>query len=38
MSIIPFDDRDGQTWFDGGLRPRRDAMIDVLTNPLPYAS
>ena len=38
MSIIPFDDRDGQIWFDGGLRPWRDAKIHVLTHALHYAS
>jgi branched-chain amino acid aminotransferase len=38
MSIIPFDDRDGQIWFDGALRPWRDAKIHVLTHALHYAS
>jgi branched-chain amino acid aminotransferase len=38
MSIIPFDDRDGQIWFDGGLKPWRDAKIHVLTHALHYAS
>jgi branched-chain amino acid aminotransferase len=38
VSIIPFDDRDGQIWFDGGLRPWRDAKIHVLTHALHYAS
>jgi branched-chain amino acid aminotransferase len=38
MSIIPFDDRDGEIWFDGALRPWRDAKIHVLTHALHYAS
>jgi branched-chain amino acid aminotransferase len=38
MSIIPFDDRDGLIWFDGGLKPWREAKIHVLTHALHYAS
>ncbi len=36
--IQPFDDRDGQIWFDGKLVPWRDAKIHVLTHALHYAS
>jgi branched-chain amino acid aminotransferase len=38
MSIIPFDDRDGQIWYDGKLVPWRDAKLHVLTHALHYAS
>ncbi len=38
MTIIPFDDRDGQIWFDGKLLPWRDAQLHVLTHGLHYAS
>lgn len=38
MSILPFDDRDGQIWFDGELIPWRDAKVHVLTHGLHYAS
>src|SRR5882757_1380702 len=38
MSIIPFDDRDGMIWFDGALKPWRDAKIHVLSHALHYAS
>jgi branched-chain amino acid aminotransferase len=38
MSLVPFDDRDGQIWFDGRLVPWRDAKIHVLTHALHYAS
>jgi len=38
MSIIPFDDRDGQIWMDGHLVPWRDAKVHVLTHGLHYAS
>ena len=38
MSIIPFDDRDGQIWYDGKLVPWRDAKLHVLTHALQYAS
>ncbi|HEY0105637.1 MAG TPA: branched-chain amino acid aminotransferase [Rhizomicrobium sp.] len=36
--IIPFDQRDGQLWFDGGLVPWADGRIHVLTHGLHYAS
>jgi branched-chain amino acid aminotransferase len=38
MSIIPYDDRDGFIWYDGALRPWRDAKIHVLSHALHYAS
>ena len=38
MSLIPFDDRDGQIWFDGKLVPWRDAKVHVLTHGLHYGS
>ena len=38
MSLIPFDDRDGMIWWDGELRPWRDAKLHVLTHGLHYAS
>jgi branched-chain amino acid aminotransferase len=36
--MLPFDDRDGQIWFDGELIPWRDAKVHVLTHGLHYAS
>jgi branched-chain amino acid aminotransferase len=38
MSVIPFDDRDGSIWYDGGLVPWREATTHVLTHGLHYAS
>src|SRR5690348_1340660 len=38
MSVVPFDDRDGQIWHDGKLVPWREAKIHVLTHALHYAS
>ena len=38
MSIIPFDDRDGQIWFNGEFRPWQDAKLHVLSHGLHYAS
>lgn len=38
MPVIPFDDRDGSIWYDGGLRPWREATTHVLTHGLHYAS
>ncbi|MEQ9348903.1 MAG: branched-chain amino acid aminotransferase, partial [Alphaproteobacteria bacterium] len=38
MAIIPFDDRDGVIWFDGELRPWREARVHVLSHGLHYAS
>jgi len=35
---IPFDDRDGQIWWDGELVPWREAKPHVLTHGLHYAS
>lgn len=36
--MVPFDDRDGFIWFDGQLRPWREANVHVLTHGLHYAS
>lgn len=36
--IIPFDDRDGFIWWNGGLIPWRDARPHVLSHGLHYAS
>ncbi|MBM3596865.1 MAG: branched-chain amino acid aminotransferase [Alphaproteobacteria bacterium] len=36
--LIPFDDRDGQIWYNGKLIPWRDAKVHVLTHGLHYAS
>ena len=38
MALVPFDDRDGQIWFDGAMVPWRDAKLHVLTHGLHYAS
>jgi len=38
MSLVPYDDRDGEIWFDGKFVPWRDAKIHVLTHGLHYAS
>ncbi|HEX3672848.1 MAG TPA: aminotransferase class IV, partial [Rhizomicrobium sp.] len=38
VPVPPFDDRDGQIWFDGKLIPWREADIHVLTHGLHYAS
>ena len=38
MALVPFDDRDGQIWFDGALMPWRDAKLHVLSHGLHYAS
>ena len=38
MPLVPFDDRDGQIWFDGAMVPWRDAKMHVLTHGLHYAS
>ena len=38
MSLIPFDDRDGEIWLDGQLVPWREAKVHVLTHGLHYAS
>jgi branched-chain amino acid aminotransferase len=38
MSLLPFDDRDGWIWMDGGFLPWREAKLHVLTHGLHYAS
>lgn len=38
MASVPMDQRDGWIWFDGELKPWRDAKIHVLTHGLHYAS
>ncbi|HYD98200.1 MAG TPA: branched-chain amino acid aminotransferase, partial [Alphaproteobacteria bacterium] len=38
MALLPFDDRDGQIWFDGRMVPWREAKIHVLTHGLHYGS
>ncbi len=38
MALIPYDDRDGWIWMDGGFRPWREAKVHVLTHGLHYAS
>lgn len=37
-TVAPFDDRDGQIWYDGKMVPWRDAKVHVLTHALHYAS
>jgi branched-chain amino acid aminotransferase len=36
--MLPFDDREGQIWFDGEPLPWREAKVHVLTHALHYAS
>ncbi|CAK0749262.1 Branched-chain-amino-acid aminotransferase [Azospirillaceae bacterium] len=38
MSVLPFDDRNGDIWFDGALIPWRTAQLHVLSHGLHYAS
>lgn len=38
MSIIPFDDRDGFIWWNGELKPWREANLHVLSHGLHYGS
>ncbi len=38
MTRPPFDDRDGLIWYDGDLKPWREAKVHVLTHALHYAS
>ena len=38
MALIPFDDRDGQIWWNGELIPWRDAKLHVLSHGLHYAT
>lgn len=35
---VPFDQHDGDIWFDGGFVPSKDAKVHVLTHALHYAS
>lgn len=38
MTDATYDDRDGFIWFDGALRPWRDANVHILTHAMHYAS
>ena len=38
MALIPFDDRDGNIWFDGEMVPWRNAKTHCLSHGLHYAS
>jgi branched-chain amino acid aminotransferase len=38
MALVPFDDRDGQIWYDGVMVPWRDAKLHFLSHGLHYAS
>jgi len=38
MSLVPYDNRDGWIWLDGGFVPWRQATVHVLTHGLHYAS
>jgi branched-chain amino acid aminotransferase len=38
MSLLSFDDRDGQIWMNGQLKPWRDCKTHVLTHGLHYGS
>ena len=38
MSLIPFDDRDGEIWFNGKFMPWRECEAHVLTHGLHYGS
>jgi len=38
MTLVPFDDRDGMIWWNGALRPWRDAKLHVLSHGLHYGS
>jgi len=38
MAGVPMDQRDGWIWYDGELKPWRDAKVHVLTHGLHYAS
>lgn len=37
-TLIPYDERDGQIWFDGRLVPWREAKVHFLTHTLHYGS
>jgi len=36
--MVPFDDRNGFIWFDGALKPWREANVHILTHAMHYAS
>ena len=38
MALVPYDDRDGVIWWNGEMRPWRDAKLHVLSHGLHYAS
>ena len=38
MSDATYDDRDGYIWFDGALKPWREANVHILTHAMHYAS
>ena len=38
MTLLPYDDRDGEIWFNGAFTPWRDAKLHVLSHGLHYAS
>jgi branched-chain amino acid aminotransferase len=38
MALVPFDDRDGFIWWNGGMLPWREAKLHVLSHGLHYAS
>src|SRR5690349_24748292 len=38
MSLVPYDDRDGEIWYDGKFVPWREAKVHVLSHALHYAS
>src|SRR5690606_7726620 len=38
MAGLPMDQRDGWIWFDGELKPWKEAKVHVLTHGLHYAS
>ena len=38
MALTPYDDRDGEIWFDGVLVPWREAKLHVLSHAMHYAS
>jgi len=38
MTLVPFDDRDGEIWYNGKMVPWRHAQIHVLTHGLHYGS
>ncbi len=38
MSVLPFDQRDGFIWYNGALKPWKEATLHVLSHGLHYAS